>query len=565
MMRHKMRTTIAKGISIMRRILLLTAFFPACAFADQIDATSRITDVTVYPYGAQITRVVTFDAPAGSHDLMIGDLPAETYAEALRIAPGDGVTLGSYALRGELLPPPAPRLTEAAAGAKAEVDRLEAAERVAILGIDAIQTQINAANAQVEFLKGVKVEPTVDATSAAALRDIAKMIGEEVRAAGDSARAAAGEMLVAQAELVELQASLATAREAYATASYDDTLYAGLNVKVMTDTAGEAGVTITQFIQSASWRPVYDLRLERDGDDSLTVQRGVLVSQGTGEDWDDVKLTLSTANPSAQAMPSVLYPEYRSIFDPAKTGDSMGLVSEDEARLRGALTDAPIAAAEPASVDQNYVGQALMQGDVVVYQYGALADVASGVTDLRLALDEVVLVPEITARAVPRADATAFLMAEFTNDGDEVLLPGTAYLYRDGTLIGSTAIAAVQPGQETELAFGAIEGLRLTRDMPVREEGERGLIVSSNSREEVAVLEVENLTDEAWDVRLMDLVPYSEQEDLEITWAADVAVTEEDVDGQRGIMAWDFPLAAGEKKAVTLTTTIAWPDGMVLQ
>jgi hypothetical protein len=240
----------------MRRILLATAFFPGCAFADQIDATSRITDVTVYPYGAQITRVVTFDAPAGAHDLMIGDLPAETYAEALRIAPGDGITLGSYALRGELLPPPEPRLTDAAAAAKAEAERLEGVERTAILGIDAIQTQINAANAQVEFLKGVKVEPTVDATSAAALRDIAKMIGEEVQLAGDSARAAAGEMLVAQAALVKIRADLATARAAYEAASSDTTLYAGLKVKVMAETAGAASLTITQFIEDASWRPV---------------------------------------------------------------------------------------------------------------------------------------------------------------------------------------------------------------------------------------------------------------------------------------------------------------------
>ncbi len=545
----------------MRRILLLTAFFPACAFADQIDATSRITDVTVYPYGAQITRVVTFDAPAGAHDLMIGDLPRETYAEALRIAPGDGVTLGSYALRGELLPPPAPRLTEAAAGAKAEVDRLEAAERAAILAIDAIQTQINAANAQVEFLKGVKVEPTVDATSAAALRDIAKMIGEEVQAAGDSARAAAGQMLVAQADLAKLQADLATAREAYAQASYDDTLYAGLNVKVDVAAAGTNSVTITQFMgDAASWQPVYDLRLEREGDASLTVQRGVVISQNTGEDWTGVALTLSTASPTSQAEPTSLYPQFRSIADEQK------LEADTRARTLG-LAEEPMAdmAAAPVVVAESVYASTFYEGDTVVYKYPFAVDVESGVTDLRLALDEVVLTPTITARAVPRADATAFLMAEFTNSGREVLLPGVAYLYRDGTLIGATDLEAVQPGEEAELAFGAIEGLRLTRDMPVRADGQRGLIVSSNQSEEVAVLEVENLTDEAWDVRLMDLVPYSEQEDLEIAWTADLPVTEENVDGQRGILAWDFAIAAGEKTSVTLTTTIAWPDGMVLQ
>ena len=147
----------------------------------------------------------------------------------------------------------------------------------------------------------------------------------------------------------------------------------------------------------------------------------------------------------------------------------------------------------------------------------------------------------------------------------QALLPGYAYLYREGTLIGGMAIAAIQPGAEAELAFGAIEGLRLRRDMPVRATGERGLIVSSNQQEETAVLEIENLTDEAWDVRMMDLIPYSEQEDLEISHVADVPVTEEDVDGQRGIIAWDFALAAGAKTAVTLTTTLSWPDGMVLQ
>jgi uncharacterized protein (TIGR02231 family) len=207
----------------------------------------------------------------------------------------------------------------------------------------------------------------------------------------------------------------------------------------------------------------------------------------------------------------------------------------------------------------------LMQGDVVVYTYGAPADVESGVTDLRLALDEVVLTPTITARAVPRYDATAFLMATFTNEGNEVLLPGQAYLYRDGTLVGATELAAIQPGTEADIAFGAIEGLRLTRDMPARATGERGLIVSSNQQEEMAVLEIENLTDEAWDVRLMDLTPYSEQEDLEISYVTDLEVTEENVDGQRGILAWDFPLAPGEKKAVTLTTTLQWPTGMELQ
>jgi hypothetical protein len=66
-------------------------------------------------------------------------------------------------------------------------------------------------------------------------------------------------------------------------------------------------------------------------------------------------------------------------------------------------------------------------------------------------------------------------------------------------------------------------------------------------------------------IRLTDLAPCSAQEDVDITWLADLPVSAENVDGQRGIPASDFPLAAGETKAIAVTTTIASQDGMVRQ
>jgi uncharacterized protein (TIGR02231 family) len=549
-----------KGRS-MRRILLATVFFPSCVLADQITATSRVTEVTIYAYGAQITRQVTFDAPAGTHDLTVADLPQETYAEALRIAPGTGAQIASFALQPEFVPPSTPRENAALIAAEADVQRLEEAERAALVALEGVQVRINAANAQVAFLQGVKAEPAIDATSAENLRAIATMIGAEVLLAGEAARAAKAEQLLAEQALSDVRADLAAAQEVRGALGSDQTLYAALDVKVVLETAGPQSVTITQFVQNASWRPVYDMRLSREGGDMLTLQRGVLISQATGEDWDDVALTLSTANPSAQTMPSTLYPEYRAISDSAKTYamEPESAVMEDSLRLGGAL------AAQAAPAPTTYTGQVALQGDVVVYTYAAPADVKTGATDLRLALDEIVLTPEITARAVPRYDATAFMIASFTNTGAEVLLPGYAYLYREGTLIGGMDFAAVQAGEQAELPFGTIEGLRLTRDMPVRATGERGLIISSNQQEETAVLQIENLTEQAWNVRLMDLIPYSEQDDLQVSYVADLPATEENVDGQRGILAWDFPLAGGEKTAVTLTTTLSWPDGMTLQ
>jgi hypothetical protein len=66
-------------------------------------------------------------------------------------------------------------------------------------------------------------------------------------------------------------------------------------------------------------------------------------------------------------------------------------------------------------------------------------------------------------------------------------------------------------------------------------------------------------------VRILDQVPYSEQDDLEIDVTASPEATETDVEGQRGILAWEFDLAAGGKETITLEQVLTWPEGMVLR
>ena len=55
------------------------------------------------------------------------------------------------------------------------------------------------------------------------------------------------------------------------------------------------------------------------------------------------------------------------------------------------------------------------------------------------------------------------------------------------------------------------------------------------------------------------------QQELEISYSADPSVSVADVDGKRGVLEWDFDLAAGETKAVHLESVISWPEGKVLQ
>lgn len=538
-------------------LLLASVALPAAA--DTIPAESTILSVTVYPEGARITREVRFTAPsAGPHELLVTDLPADTQTGLMQLAAADGIDFGAFSLRGDRLPPREDPLTPEQQAAKAEVERLEAAERDAFAGVEAVQARIDAADARAGFLAALSGDIPETATPET-LKAMAEMVGAETLAARQAAAAARADLWPAQKALSDVQEGLAKAREALAALPARDTDYTALSVAIEAAAPGESVMTVTHYISGAGWRPYYEVDLTRQGNASLTLDRSVLVTQYSGEDWTGIDLTLSTSRPSDQAAPSQLWPELRAIA-PEEEVMAYDMAGEESRMAAGAAPEAePVAAPAPT-----LTASAGLEGDTVVYTYPRKVDVASGVADLRLPLDQLTFAPEVEARAVPRLDTQAFVMASFIN-ADEPILPGEALVFREGVLVGGLWLDLIQPGAETELAFGALDTIRIARDMPVRAGGETGILTTSNEVTEEVVITVENLGDESWPLRVIDQVPYSEQTDLEIEMTASPEPTETDVGAQRGILAWDLELAAGAQTTITLGYSMTWPEGMVLR
>jgi uncharacterized protein (TIGR02231 family) len=300
----------------------------------------------------------------------------------------------------------------------------------------------------------------------------------------------------------------------------------------------------------------------------LDIDRGVIISQYSGEDWLGVDLTLSTARPSGQSSPTALYPWQRYIYEPEELAQTQG----EPGGFAAEAIEAPMVIVDAVTADSGNLRGAVMGGaslgmigTTVVYNYGTAVDIRNGVDALRLKLDTLAITPSIRATAVPSRDNVAYLVAEFENTTGETLLPGTAQLFLDGALTGAAQLPLVATGDSTELGFGALDGLILTRTVPNREQGEAGIITSSNEISEEAVLKIENLTGKDWPLRVIDQVPYSEQEDLQITYTASPPATTTDLKDERGILAWDTEIGVGETVEIKLQSYIGWPTGFVLQ
>ncbi|OYU19112.1 MAG: hypothetical protein CFE34_07075 [Rhodobacteraceae bacterium PARR1] len=525
-------------------LLLSTA-----AFADTLTAPSTITAVTVYADAAQVTRTVTLDLPAGRHSLTVTDLPWATAPLGVQLTAPEGVATGALSLRaGRLTPADAPK-TAAQQAAETALDTARAALVQAQADRDGAQALVDAALARADFLNRVTADvgPDIGPAQVVAMADT---IATETLAAKRAAADAGAALPAADRAVTDAQDAVTAAEEALSAVTPDATEGQQLTVALDVTKAGPTTLTLTHLVEGAYWRPAYGLTLARGDVPALTLDRGAFVTQDTGEDWRGVDLTLSTAQLNQQMTPSEPWPKLRRIGPPdapeART-------FADDAAMPEAVMAAPMMAEATAS------------DDLVLYHFPAAVDVATGVEDLRIALDRISLAPEVEARAIPAIDQTAFQVARFTNPTDEILLPGQALLTRDGAVIGTTDLDRLAPGQETEVGFGPIEGLRLTAIQPTRAEGDSGIIVKSNRQETTVVYTVENLTTRDWTVRLLDTVSYSEQDDLTVDVTADPAPTETDVDDQRGLWAWSLPVPAGETAKVTVTESLGWPSDMVLQ
>jgi uncharacterized protein (TIGR02231 family) len=542
---------------MIRPLLALLLLSATPVQAETIMADATLTHVTLYPQGAAVERVLTLDLPAGQHDLLIPSLPLSVEARAMDVRSSDGVTIGALSLLEGRLPPdtlePPPQI-------KAAEDAVKAAEadlRKADAAIAAIRARGDAAREQVAALRSMVSADALPASPEAAAA-MAGMVGRESLIALEAAQKAEAEAVEAEVARMDLQDALDQAISGLEALTVEQENGKTLSLSV-DSTGGPATIKIVTFAADGGWMPTYDFRLTTEPA-ALTVDRAMLVSQYSGEDWRDVTLTLSTATPYSESHPGQVWPWLLSIY---KDEPQPEVYAADRA-----LAGSALAMEEAAPVPEVVAGPGMSvdwMGATVEYTYPRKVTVRDQSDQLRLNLDQITMTPEVYALALPMNHDRGFVMAKVTNDGKEPLLPGEALYYRDGALVGGGEIPLLAAGDDVELGFGPLNSLIVSREIPARNEGERGVFTSATERSETALIKVENMTGRAWPLVVRDRVPYSEQEDLEISYTATPPETLKDMDGQRGLLEWSTDLATGATFEIQLDHTIRWPEGMILQ
>ncbi|MFB2917607.1 mucoidy inhibitor MuiA family protein [Aerosakkonema funiforme] len=468
---------------------------------------THISEVTVYTNQALVTRRGTVSLTGDEQELIIADLPLTIQTDSVRVR-GDGI-LG---LRTETV------FANEAFGEKVgqlsrQIRSLEQQRRT-------IQDQLDAAQLQRNFVQSLSEKSLEGFSGLLApaqmnlneVKELVNFLGEQY---GEYANAIAlrerqvreldRQLEIFRQQFKQLQ--LSTCKESYT--SYN------VIVAIAPTSPGEFQLELSYLVTRAGWTPLYDLRTSSSGD-RINLTYLAEIKQKTGENWQGVKLTLSTAKPAANTLPPKLEPWYISgqKNNQASRQGKHGC-KDDFAELEALLAEDNNGSKKQDLPElQKVLTKGTKPEGAVTFRLAGNNDISSdGIAHKVIVLSENYPC-KIEYVALPRSLTFAYLQATVRNKSNGVnLLPGKANIFRDRTLVGTTQIENVAPGHDFKLNLGVDEDLQIERDLLEREVE---LIGNYRRTTYGYKLVITNLRDRKTTLRLIEQLPVSRDEQIKV-------------------------------------------------
>jgi uncharacterized protein (TIGR02231 family) len=554
----------------MRKLAFSALFlaWPAAGWAAEVPVPSRVDAITVFPSGAEVSRVGKVKLEKGMHTIVLSDVPADAVAGSIRV---EGLATGKL----EIGSVDSRRLMVAStdvAVAASERRRLE--DEIEILRDQrgAAEAQFQAAETQKALISNLSQLPTRPAPAQGAERgeDWSQVLTTIATGSLEAQRNAVD----AQVKMRTIDRQIEDLEKRLAGLSPSEEERTEVKVHVEALAPLDADLVVRYQVPGASWRPLYDARLttgDKTNAPSLSLIRRAEIRQNSGEAWDNVALTLSTTRPNASAAIPELTPVTVDFEQPAMPRPMAGVPVPEMAPMTRAAAPpadgdamvAEAAAPEPVAVEakQAVVAVSPFQAVFAVPGRGSVPN-TSEAKRVQLLTEKVE--PQLSIKSVPREDSKAYLYATMVLPAGTPMLPGPVSLFRDGTFVGAGALPILSPGEKHEMGFGSDDLIRVKHVLVEEKRGETGLISTSRTDVRRFKITVKNLHERTMTVTVLDQLPVSNNTDIKVEPMGGTTPTAMDVDDKRGVVAWELKVDPDEDATVDFGYRVVWPSAKTI-
>ena len=359
-----------------------------------------------------------------------------------------------------------------------------------------------------------------------------------------------------------------------------DSKQRGIEILFQASKEQEIQLEVSYVTFNASWEPVYKVDVPLDLS-AVNLTMFARIQQKSGENWQDVSLSVSNAVP----LKGVALPEARSWYlnlrpkEFLMAGGAMPMAAAKfkKPRKKHAAKEAPVLDAALAMEDlleeavppEAEFLQAEQTQLPLAFEYKLPQRVSfdSGSGETMLPLYAKNVEGEFFIYAAPRHDSLAYLVCRGSADGE--LLAGRLNIHFGGRFVGGTALLEKKAGEDFLVNLGVERGVKIRREKisDKVEETFFGVVDrSSVAREMEYRIFIENLKDESVRVNILDSIPVSKVDRIQVKGLElKPEPRKKDYLKREGVMLWEFQVKPKSVQGIRIKFFVKHPKDSPLQ
>ena len=557
-----------------KAVLLLLVTLPgflSLAANDKEIIKSSLSEVTVYTNGAQIYRKANFNVKPGITELIIEGVSPNIDPKSLQVKAFGNVVLIDSKYEAYYPKPEAVKLEGLHLKIRKDIRLLQDSINNVMFDVKEIQDEIDVLNTSKTIL-----------TNNGAIRGQGKV--------NDSIQLLKQAMDYYQLKMNEINKKLQqlnrrlkgkneTLSEMHSRMSDLQNYQSSNTPKVPTGPIHRVVVTlqskevvsgrlaISYLASGASWVPSYDIRSEiASGKVNLAYKASI--QQNTGENWDNVQLTLSTNDPYQNKIKPELHPWYVDYYNFGAINGRMNSYGLANAAPSVNSHKETAKYVEDASMDREgetaanfttIINRVLSAEYKIDLPYTIESDDESHLVWVR----NVDLTANYRYYTVPKIDPGVFLVAEVLKLEDLQLVPASANIFFDGTYIGETYIDPTAMNDTLKLSLGKDPNI-IAKRILLKKDSKEKIVGNDMERTYAYEISVKNLKANTIELVIEDQVPVTTNGQIVIEA---INTGKADYDKTSGKLTWTVDLKTKTTDKFTYSFKIKYPkdQNVILQ
>ncbi|WP_183580015.1 DUF4139 domain-containing protein [Mucilaginibacter sp. X5P1] len=333
----------------------------------------------------------------------------------------------------------------------------------------------------------------------------------------------------------------------------DNTVSSNILVTVSAKAATESEFSLNYVVNDASWFPTYDIRA-KNVNSPISISYKANVTQQSGEDWKNIRLTLSTGNPTVSGSKPQLRPYYLNLNGYYTQADK-----SNEVVIRGYGTQ------YKAKANSGYLDEVVVARAPEVNQVENQTNVDFNIADpytipsdgkqYSVQINDIDLKASYQYAVAPKLSTNVFLTAKVTDWNKYNLLPGEANLFFEGTYIGKSSLNANSTADTLAISLGTDKNIVVTRTLQ-KQLTARQVIGSDKKDTRDWMIEIKNRKNQPINLLVEDQVPVSQNAAIDVE---SQQVSSGALDPSTGKISWVFAMKPLDDKKLELKYQVKYP------